>query len=49
MYHVSPIPHTNGMMIAYIPKEKILFQSDFNAARWRGTSQRSRQSPGSDS
>jgi flavorubredoxin len=49
MYHVSPIPHTNGMMIAYIPKEKILFQSDFNAARWRGTSQRSRHSPGSDS
>jgi glyoxylase-like metal-dependent hydrolase (beta-lactamase superfamily II) len=29
MYHVSPVPHSNGLMIAYIPKEKILFQGDF--------------------
>jgi glyoxylase-like metal-dependent hydrolase (beta-lactamase superfamily II) len=28
-YHVSPVPHSNGLMIAYIPKEKILFQGDF--------------------
>jgi glyoxylase-like metal-dependent hydrolase (beta-lactamase superfamily II) len=28
-YHVAPVPHSNGLMIAYIPKEKILFQGDF--------------------
>jgi glyoxylase-like metal-dependent hydrolase (beta-lactamase superfamily II) len=30
MYHVSPVPHSNGLMVAYIPKEKILFQGDFS-------------------
>ena len=30
MYHVSPVPHSNGLMIAYLPKEKILFQGDFS-------------------
>jgi glyoxylase-like metal-dependent hydrolase (beta-lactamase superfamily II) len=30
MYHVYPAPHSNGLMIAYIPKEKILFQGDFS-------------------
>jgi flavorubredoxin len=29
MYHVAPVPHSNGLMIAYIAKEKILFQGDF--------------------
>ncbi len=29
LYHVSPVPHSNGLMIAYIPKEKIIFQGDF--------------------
>ena len=29
LYHVSPVPHTNGMLIAFIPKEKILLQGDF--------------------
>jgi glyoxylase-like metal-dependent hydrolase (beta-lactamase superfamily II) len=28
-YHVYPAPHSNGLTIAYIPKEKILFQADF--------------------
>jgi glyoxylase-like metal-dependent hydrolase (beta-lactamase superfamily II) len=28
-YHVAPVPHSNGLLIAYIPKEKILFQGDF--------------------
>ena len=28
-YHVAPVPHSNGLMVAYIPKEKILFQGDF--------------------
>ena len=30
MYHISPAPHSNGLMVAYIPKEKILFQGDFS-------------------
>jgi len=30
MYHVSPVPHSNGLMIAFIPKEKVLFQGDFS-------------------
>ena len=29
LYHVAPVPHSNGLTIAYIPKEKILFQGDF--------------------
>jgi hypothetical protein len=30
MYHVYPAPHSNGLLIAYIPKEKIVFQGDFS-------------------
>jgi glyoxylase-like metal-dependent hydrolase (beta-lactamase superfamily II) len=30
LYHVAPVPHSNGLIIAYIPKEKILFQGDFS-------------------
>jgi flavorubredoxin len=30
IYHVAPVPHSNGLMIAYIPREKILFQGDFS-------------------
>jgi glyoxylase-like metal-dependent hydrolase (beta-lactamase superfamily II) len=30
MYHVSPVPHSNGLMIAYFPKEKVVFQGDFS-------------------
>ena len=30
MHHVTPVPHSNGLMVAYIPKEKILFQGDFS-------------------
>ncbi len=29
MYHVFPAPHSNGLLIAYIPKVKVLFQGDF--------------------
>ncbi len=29
-YHVYPAPHSNGLIIAYIPKEKVLFQGDFS-------------------
>jgi glyoxylase-like metal-dependent hydrolase (beta-lactamase superfamily II) len=30
MYHVPGTPHSNGLMIAFLPKEKILFQGDFS-------------------
>ena len=30
LYHVSPVPHSNGLLIAYLPKEKIIFQGDFS-------------------
>ena len=30
MYHVYPAPHSNGLMIAFLPKEKVLFQGDFS-------------------
>jgi glyoxylase-like metal-dependent hydrolase (beta-lactamase superfamily II) len=30
MHHIPPAPHSNGMLIAYIPKEKIVFQGDFS-------------------
>jgi len=30
MYHIYPTPHTNGMLVAYIPKEKVLFQGDYS-------------------
>jgi glyoxylase-like metal-dependent hydrolase (beta-lactamase superfamily II) len=29
LYHVSPVPHSNGLMIAFLPKERVLFQADF--------------------
>jgi glyoxylase-like metal-dependent hydrolase (beta-lactamase superfamily II) len=29
-YHVWPVPHSNGLMVAHIPQEKILFQGDFS-------------------
>ncbi len=30
LYHVWPVPHSNGLSIAYLPKEKVLFQGDFS-------------------
>jgi glyoxylase-like metal-dependent hydrolase (beta-lactamase superfamily II) len=30
IYHVAPVPHSNGLMIAFLPKEKVLFQGDFS-------------------
>jgi glyoxylase-like metal-dependent hydrolase (beta-lactamase superfamily II) len=29
-YYVPGAPHSNGLMIAYLPKEKVLFQGDFS-------------------
>jgi len=30
LYHVQGLAHTDGMLVAYLPKEKILFTADFN-------------------
>jgi glyoxylase-like metal-dependent hydrolase (beta-lactamase superfamily II) len=30
LYHVQNLEHSNGMLIAFLPKEKILFTADFN-------------------
>ena len=30
LYHVTDLEHSDGMLIAYLPKEKILFTADFN-------------------
>lgn len=30
MYHIWPTPHSNGLLVAYIPQEKVLFQGDFS-------------------
>jgi glyoxylase-like metal-dependent hydrolase (beta-lactamase superfamily II) len=30
IYHVPGAPHSNGLMIAFLPKEKVLFQGDFS-------------------
>jgi glyoxylase-like metal-dependent hydrolase (beta-lactamase superfamily II) len=30
MYHIYPTPHSNGLLVAYFPKEKVLFQGDFS-------------------
>jgi len=30
MYHIFPAPHSNGLIIAYMPKEKVIFQGDFS-------------------
>jgi hypothetical protein len=29
-HHIYPAPHSNGLLVAYIPKEKVLFQGDFS-------------------
>jgi glyoxylase-like metal-dependent hydrolase (beta-lactamase superfamily II) len=29
-YHIYPTPHSNALMVAYFPQEKILFQGDFS-------------------
>jgi len=30
MYHIFPAPHSNGLIIAYMPKEKVILQGDFS-------------------
>ena len=30
LYHVEKLEHSDAMLIAYLPKEKILFTADFN-------------------
>jgi len=33
LYHVEKLEHSDSMLIAYLPKEKILFTADFNEPR----------------
>jgi glyoxylase-like metal-dependent hydrolase (beta-lactamase superfamily II) len=30
LHHAAPVPHSNGLLIAYFPREKVLFQGDFS-------------------
>lgn len=30
IYHIYPAPHSNGLIVAYFPTEKVLFQGDFS-------------------
>ena len=30
LYHIQNLQHSDGMLVAYLPKEKILFTADFN-------------------
>jgi glyoxylase-like metal-dependent hydrolase (beta-lactamase superfamily II) len=30
IYHIYPAPHSNGLIVAYLPKERVLFQADFS-------------------
>ena len=30
IYHVYPAPHSDALLIAYFPEEKVLFQGDFS-------------------
>ncbi len=30
MLHIYPAPHSNGLLVAYFPEEKVLFQGDFS-------------------
>ncbi len=30
MYHIWPTPHSNGLLVAHIPRERIIFQGDFS-------------------
>jgi glyoxylase-like metal-dependent hydrolase (beta-lactamase superfamily II) len=30
LYHIKDLAHSDGMLVAYLPKEKILFTADFN-------------------
>jgi hypothetical protein len=30
LYHIYPAPHSNGLLVALIPKERVLFQGDFS-------------------
>jgi glyoxylase-like metal-dependent hydrolase (beta-lactamase superfamily II) len=30
LYHIWPTPHSNGLLVAYLPNQKTLFQGDFS-------------------
>jgi glyoxylase-like metal-dependent hydrolase (beta-lactamase superfamily II) len=30
LIHIYPTPHSNGLLVAYLPREKVLFQGDYS-------------------
>jgi glyoxylase-like metal-dependent hydrolase (beta-lactamase superfamily II) len=38
MYHIFPAPHSNALLIAYLPRNKVLFQGDFSVNPVQGGS-----------
>ena len=30
LYHIYPAPHSNGLLVAFLPEERVLFQGDFS-------------------
>jgi glyoxylase-like metal-dependent hydrolase (beta-lactamase superfamily II) len=30
LHHIYPAPHSNGLLVAYLPRERVLFQGDFS-------------------
>ena len=38
LYHIFPAPHSNALMVAYFPQERILFQGDFSVNPVQGGS-----------
>ena len=30
LYHIFPAPHSNALLVAYLPRQKVLFQGDFS-------------------
>ncbi len=30
LYHIYPAPHSNGLLVAFFPEERVLFQGDFS-------------------
>jgi glyoxylase-like metal-dependent hydrolase (beta-lactamase superfamily II) len=30
LYHIYPAPHSNALLVAYLPRQKVLFQGDFS-------------------
>ena len=36
LYHIFPAPHSNALLVAYLPRQKVLFQGDFSITPAQG-------------